>query len=58
MGVVKLRVGMVPTLARKIPLPERLITQIICLLFRQLDNRLKAHKHVSNRGKGTTYVYA
>jgi hypothetical protein len=56
--VVKLRVGMMPTLARKIPLPERLITQIICLLFRQLDNRLKAHKYASNRGKGTTYVYA
>jgi hypothetical protein len=56
--MVKLKVGMTPTLARKIALLECLQTQIVCFLFRQLDNRLKAREHAFKRGKNATYVYA
>ena len=54
---LKIKIYMMPTLAREIPLSERLQTQIVCFLFRQLDNRLKEREQASKRGKSTTYVY-
>jgi len=51
-------ISMTLTLAQEITLFERLQAQIVCFLFRQLDNRLKTRKHNRSGGKGATYVYA